>query len=40
MGGHQKTAAAAASAQLWVDKYRPKSYIDLLSDEVRLLAIL
>ena len=34
MGGHQKPAAACA--QLWVDKYRPKSYIDLLSDEVRI----
>jgi hypothetical protein len=27
-------AALNSESQLWVDKYRPQSYIDLLTDEV------
>jgi hypothetical protein len=28
------------SADLWVEKYRPKSYLDLLSDEVMFIVTL
>jgi hypothetical protein len=28
------------SADLWVEKYRPKSYLELLSDEVMFIVIL
>lgn len=39
MRAHEELAAAEGNmdgneGELWVDKYRPRSYVDLLSDEV------